>query len=254
MLRVTRPIVLLLLLTLVAAGCGSDGDGGSEKSSGADRTASSETLEKNSTAGDSPESDLEATIDVTIENVADKQFAGVPVPAGIACDKSSPATCRGTIECPAAGDEPDRAKLCGWLVGDGIRALSEEVPENEVCTQQYGGPEVAMVSGSVGATKVDARFSRENGCAIARWDAASPLWTGTVPDADAAPGGGPASGSCPALPPDTAVSNTPEDPAAGAADEVCATPATSTPVPAPGTPYMEPEIISDPPEAFELEK
>jgi len=42
-----------------------------------------------------------------------------------------------------------------------------------MCTQIYGGPQTATVRGSWGGQAVDASFSRENGCEIARWDAAT---------------------------------------------------------------------------------
>ena len=37
------------------------------------------------------------------------------------------------------------------------------------CTQQFGGPETATVTGTFRGEKVNARFSRENGCEISRW-------------------------------------------------------------------------------------
>jgi hypothetical protein len=44
-------------------------------------------------------------------------------------------------------------------------------PRMTACTQQYGGPETAHVTGTLRGEPVDARFSREQGCEIARWDA-----------------------------------------------------------------------------------
>ena len=40
------------------------------------------------------------------------------------------------------------------------------------CTQQYGGPETATVKGTLDGKEIDAKFSRVNGCEIARWEAA----------------------------------------------------------------------------------
>lgn len=40
----------------------------------------------------------------------------------------------------------------------------------QVCTQIYGGPAVATVTGTLRGERVRARFDRRNGCAIARWD------------------------------------------------------------------------------------
>jgi hypothetical protein len=51
----------------------------------------------------------------------------------------------------------------------------EPTPGNVACTQQYGGPEKATVKGTFKGEQVDAQFSRENGCEIARWEDALPL-------------------------------------------------------------------------------
>jgi hypothetical protein len=46
---------------------------------------------------------------------------------------------------------------------------------DEVCTEIYGGPQVARVTGSVGSKRVARRFDRTNGCRISEWDRLSPL-------------------------------------------------------------------------------
>ncbi len=47
-----------------------------------------------------------------------------------------------------------------------------------LCTQQYGGPQVAVVTGTFGGRQVDCRFSLTDGCEIARWHALAPLLGG----------------------------------------------------------------------------
>ena len=54
----------------------------------------------------------------------------------------------------------------------------EPVPDDMACTQQFGGPETATVTGTLRDREVDARFSREDGCEIARWDKVAPLLEG----------------------------------------------------------------------------
>ena len=44
-----------------------------------------------------------------------------------------------------------------------------------LCTQEYGGPETARVTGRIGGRRVDAAFHRHDGCGIARWELAAPL-------------------------------------------------------------------------------
>ncbi len=48
-----------------------------------------------------------------------------------------------------------------------------------MCTQQYGGPQVALVTGTFHGRAVHSRFSLTDGCEIARWRAMAPLFGGT---------------------------------------------------------------------------
>lgn len=49
----------------------------------------------------------------------------------------------------------------------------------KLCTQQYGGPQVAVVTGSINGRPVNVTFRRTDGCEIARWRAMAPLLGGT---------------------------------------------------------------------------
>ena len=51
-------------------------------------------------------------------------------------------------------------------------------PPNVACTELYGGPQTASVTGRLHGRAVDARFSRVDGCEIARWEAAAPILEG----------------------------------------------------------------------------
>ncbi|MET3903059.1 serine protease inhibitor [Paenarthrobacter sp. 4246] len=55
-----------------------------------------------------------------------------------------------------------------------VEQFGEEIffPEprpDRICTQQYGGPQVAVVTGWFRGRKVHSQFSRTDGCEIARW-------------------------------------------------------------------------------------
>src|ERR687896_289381 len=63
------------------------------------------------------------------------------------------------VECPGA-------EICGELA----RRTFAPVPRNMACTAIYGGPAVARVTGTLRGEPVDARFSLEDGCEIARWE------------------------------------------------------------------------------------
>ena len=74
---------------------------------------------------------------------------------------------------PAGGDHPDPAAACAALA-EHPDAL-EPVAADAVCTEQYGGPQEAVVSGTIDGETYSGTFTRRNGCEIARWEALQPL-------------------------------------------------------------------------------
>ncbi|MFF9427274.1 SSI family serine proteinase inhibitor [Streptomyces sp. NPDC014746] len=82
-----------------------------------------------------------------------------------------------TCEGRAGGSHPDARDACtrlDQLAKDGADPF-RPVPEDQMCTQMYGGPALAHVTGTWQGREVDARFSRANGCEIARWENLEPL-------------------------------------------------------------------------------
>lgn len=51
---------------------------------------------------------------------------------------------------------------------------------DRICTQQYGGPQVAVVTGRFRGREVHSRFSRTDGCEIARWRTMAALLGGVA--------------------------------------------------------------------------
>ncbi|WP_084137133.1 SSI family serine proteinase inhibitor, partial [Cellulomonas bogoriensis] len=83
---------------------------------------------------------------------------------------------RATLECgPTGGDHPRAEAACDALLSAAGQAALPPVPADVLCTQQWEGPEVAHLEGHVGDQKVSTRFSRHNGCEIARWRALAPV-------------------------------------------------------------------------------
>jgi hypothetical protein len=69
---------------------------------------------------------------------------------------------------PAVGTLPGPARACRLL-----RALRDPfapVPPDEICTQIYGGPQVALVRGTFLGRRIWTYFKRNDGCQIARWN------------------------------------------------------------------------------------
>jgi hypothetical protein len=75
-----------------------------------------------------------------------------------------------TLRCdPARGTVAGPGIACGRLHAGG-RALFAPTPRGIACTQIYGGPEVAVVTGTVAGQPVWATFRRRDGCEVARWN------------------------------------------------------------------------------------
>lgn len=73
-----------------------------------------------------------------------------------------------TLSCdPPGGTHPDPAAACAAI--DAAIAPFAPVPPDMMCTQQYGGPETATITGTWRGHPVDASYTGTDGCEIARW-------------------------------------------------------------------------------------
>jgi hypothetical protein len=75
-----------------------------------------------------------------------------------------------TLRCdPPGGTLARPASACRQLLSVG-RALIAPTPPGTACSQIYGGPQEAIVTGTLEGTKVWARFRRRDGCELSRWN------------------------------------------------------------------------------------
>ena len=146
-----RPAVVLLV-ALVLAGCSSGPDDG-----GAAPAPSAPSAAPSSSA-----------------QTADDELA-VELDRG---NGSEPEQYTLTCTDPVAGNLPDAAAACAHLRGmtDPFAQLSPDL----ICTEQFGGPQTARVTGHWAGADVDLRLSRVNGCRIGQWDGLGPLLPGPV--------------------------------------------------------------------------
>jgi hypothetical protein len=79
----------------------------------------------------------------------------------------------GTAKPDSTVPDPDAALAAVEKYGESIFFPKPGPPR--LCTQQYGGPQVAVVTGTFHGRRVDSVFSRTDGCEIARWKAMAPL-------------------------------------------------------------------------------
>jgi hypothetical protein len=113
-----------------------------------------------------------------------------PAPAGAAVDsvRLTVSFTRGSgprhvahLRCTAARSTADGflrtagpARVCAHARR--IAALLAAPPRRRrACTQIYGGPERALVTGTIGRRRIRRGFHRTNGCGIADWRQAMPL-------------------------------------------------------------------------------
>jgi Subtilisin inhibitor-like len=74
-----------------------------------------------------------------------------------------------TLRCdPPGGNFPDPEEACEKL--EEIEQPFLETPMDTLCTEQYGGPQLASIQGVYRDESVTTRFDRTNGCEIARWN------------------------------------------------------------------------------------
>ena len=78
-------------------------------------------------------------------------------------------TCVGFVE----GSHPQAEQACEHLKG--MDEPFAPVPADAICTQQFGGPQTARVTGLWRGEPVDLTLSRSDGCRISQWDSLVPL-------------------------------------------------------------------------------
>ena len=71
------------------------------------------------------------------------------------------------------GDHPDASGACAHL--EGLEDPFAPLPADMACTEQYGGPETARITGSWQAEDVDVELSRTDGCRISQWESLGPV-------------------------------------------------------------------------------
>jgi hypothetical protein len=83
-------------------------------------------------------------------------------------------SCLGVV----AGSHPDAEAACARLTT--MKEPFAPIPDDVACTEQFGGPQTARVSGRWAGADVDLRLARTNGCEISQWDRLGPLLPGPV--------------------------------------------------------------------------
>lgn len=90
-----------------------------------------------------------------------------------------------------SGTHPDPEDACAAL--EALEDPFVEPSPDLVCTEQYGGPQTARITGLWDGRSVDVELSRTDGCEISRWDSFGAVLPGPVgvTDPSAAPSASP---------------------------------------------------------------
>lgn len=136
---------LLLGAAVVLTGCAGDGNTGGG-SMGSSASASSDGA---------PSADLQISILADGTNESDHY--------SLQCNGAQ------ALETSA---HPHAADACAWVEKE-PKILKQSTPDAKIaCTEQYGGPAVARVSGTLHGQAVERGFDLANGCSIAQWQSA----------------------------------------------------------------------------------
>ncbi len=103
-------------------------------------------------------------------------LASPPIGLTVRYDDAAGRAHRATLTCRG-----ERARATGWLARSPVRAcrrarkLPAPPPQGAICTQVYGGPQRARITGRVGSRRIDRALKRTDGCRIDEWDRMVPL-------------------------------------------------------------------------------
>ncbi len=103
--------------------------------------------------------------------IADLTFAIHPDGVDSAATADYQLSCLGDTA-TVTGDAPSSAGvMCLALNQLDVRALLTNGPAaDRICTEIYGGPNVAVITGTLDSVDIDTVANRINGCAISDWD------------------------------------------------------------------------------------
>lgn len=166
----------LAIAALLMSSCSPTPDGGSPATSSEQPTSPSATT----TRAPEPSPDTETSVPAPAPGTSkpaggpgqgNAELAITVIPA-----EGEPAV-NHTLVCqegiPAGeSSHPAAEAACAALKVNAALLSPEPRRTDQACTEQYGGPQTATVTGVVDGVPVEAEFSRTNGCEISAWDAA----------------------------------------------------------------------------------
>lgn len=149
----TKLLVLAIALAFALTGCGETQDPSVTPPAGSPTPSEDPSVQP-----------AQGTISLRVEVRADEQAD--PEVSTVTCKDGKAA---GT---GALSSDPEAACANARKNRD---LLVEGPAKDRICTEIYGGPQTARVTGSIDGDEVDLTFKRSNGCEISDWETLEPL-------------------------------------------------------------------------------
>lgn len=171
---VVRTVLAAGIMTFALAACGTSG-GGTPASEPAESpsSVSSSRIPAPATGGPGTESASPTTSDSVIPDGTVDLTVSIKATAD-ADAKDFVLACSNNAVDPATTLFNGKG-ACARVLELGTEFFQAKPDPNKMCTQQYGGPQTAEVSGTINDQTVSASFSLIDGCQISRWDAMEPV-------------------------------------------------------------------------------
>lgn len=186
--RFVRPLIAALALAGLAGCSGTPAPGGSSSATSAPSSSVSPSASSPSATPSKPTPTQVPTTLGPEDTTPDPSLPAVkPTPGQgnaelsiTVLESADAAPQHYTLACidgaPAAESKhPTADAACTALKNNPSLLSHAPVKSDQECTQQFGGPQTARVTGAVDGMEISASFSRTDGCQIALWDAASAI-------------------------------------------------------------------------------
>lgn len=181
MRRIILMLSLILGVALVAAACGSDDDETQVGSPSDELPVDDDADPDEPVSSDDPDLETPADDDALEEPASDLPLGGGPYPIAdltFSVDLGNGTMFDYRLACLGdtatfTGDAGtlDAAAACLALNETEVRdRLLTDAHLSRICTEIYGGPEVAEITGTLDDEAVDAAVNRVDGCGIDDWD------------------------------------------------------------------------------------
>lgn len=161
-----RPLTaLLVLVALIAVACGSDG---SDTATDADGTASDGAIDD---GRPDPGGDGTATRPADGVDAYPVANLDIMVTHPDRATVTYVVSCLGDTATVIGSTSVGAESACRALNESEVATLLTEGPAaDRICTEQYGGPDEAVIVGLLDGVEVDVTITRTNGCGIDDWD------------------------------------------------------------------------------------